>query len=96
LVQGPARVIREALQVEVSPQRAFAGDGSGGPAAGALEGDGALGDGAGERAAGLRQFDEPVVQRDDLGPLALQVALDGPRVVHLAHATGRRPISSLS
>jgi hypothetical protein len=74
----------------------LAQDDPGEPAAGALKADRALGDGAGERAAGLRQFDEPVVQRDDLGPLAQQMALDGPHVVHLAHATGRRPISSLS
>ena len=35
----------------------------------------------------LRQLDEPVIQRDDLGWLAEQVALDGPLLVHLGQAT---------
>jgi hypothetical protein len=50
--------------------------GSGEPAPGALERDRTLGDGVGERAARLCQLDAAVIQRDNLGWLAEQVALN--------------------
>lgn len=74
-------------KVKVSAQRVLAQAGSGEAAPGALERDRALGDGVSERAACLRQLDEPLIQRNDLGWLAEQVALDGPLLVHLAQAT---------
>lgn len=74
-------------KVKVSAQRLLTQAGSGEAAPGALERDRALGDGVSERAARLRQLDEPVIQRDDLGWLTEQVALDGPLLVHLAQAT---------
>ena len=54
-------------KVKVSAQRLLTQTGSGEAAPGAPERDRALGDGVSERAARLRQLDEPVIQRDDLG-----------------------------